>query len=305
MEEEAVSRRSVAELAGKFTASPHNAAGTGSEVEKPVRRRPPRTLPLPTTQGEQQEQAPGVTSPLPSKAKRNSALIEKLQASLVLPGSSPIPSPKSPGFRLLPPTLTPASPGSAPETVVTSSCAVTPTSPVTASPATEEEGPTSFEAPPTVTEGSILPSMNKSRARHSIRRRPPSRRHRKSSSGDEVGVTNDVTDKTTGGEGGGDVFKKDGQTDDLKDDKTEASTSPGEDQQHETESREEEEEGKEEGEEENRSLSGGKEEKGQKEEEKEEKEESEEKEKQSGEGVTEKVTNTESSGEEKSSVIPT
>ncbi|KAG7224722.1 hypothetical protein INR49_004613, partial [Caranx melampygus] len=281
--EEAVSRRSVAELAGRFTAPPHNAAG--SEAEKLVRRRPPRTLPLPTTRGDEQEQSPGVTSPLPSKAKRNSALIEKLQVRLgsfpCSPGLQPHPLSKEPWLQLLPPTLTPTSPGSAPETVVTSLCTVTPTSPVTASPVTEEEGPTSFEAPPTVTEGSILPSMNKSRARVSIRRRPPSRRHRKSSSGDEVGVTNDSTDKTTGGEG--DVFKKDGQTDNLNDNKTDASTSP-EAQQHETETKEEEK--RKEGEEENRSLLGGKEEK--EEEEKEgEKGEKEEEEKQSGEGVTE------------------
>ncbi|XP_056253445.1 duboraya isoform X2 [Seriola aureovittata] len=302
MEEEAPSRRSVAELAGRFkgSAPPHDAAG--NETDKPVRRRPPCSLQLPKTHGDDQEQSPGVTSPLPAKTKRNSALIEKLQASLSLSPSGPIPSPKSPGFRLLPPAFPPASPSSAPVTAVTTSSTVTPTSPVTASPVTEEEGPASFEDPPTLAEGSILLSMNKSRARHSLRRRPPSRRHRKSSSGDEVGVTNDVADKATAGGGGGEkeeaageVFKKEGTTDEMKDDKTDASTCPGEDQ-HETESREEDEKRKEGengpmgGEEGDRSSSGGKEE--------------EEKQNQA-EDVSEGATNTESREEEKSAVIPT
>ncbi|XP_022625137.1 capZ-interacting protein-like isoform X1 [Seriola dumerili] len=304
MEEEAPSRHSVAELAGRFkgSAPPHDAAG--NETDKPVRRRPPCSLQLPKTHGDDQEQSSGVTSPLPAKTKRNSALIEKLQASLSLSPSGPIPSPKSPGFRLRPPAFPPASPSSAPVTAVTTSSTVTPTSPVTASPVTEEEGPASFEDPPTVAEGSILLSMNKSRARHSLRRRPPSRRHRKSSSGDEVGVTNDVADKTTAGGGGGEkeeageVFKKEGTTDEMKDDKTDASTCPGEDQ-HETESREEDEKRKEGengpmgGEEGDRSSSGGKE------------EEEEHSGENQAEDVSEGATNTESREEEKSAVIPT
>ncbi|XP_044077275.1 duboraya isoform X2 [Siniperca chuatsi] len=104
MEEEAPSRRSVAELAGRFkgSAPPHDAAG--NETDKPVRRRPPRSLQLAKTHGDEQE-PPGVTSPLPAKAKRNSALIEKLQANLALSPTALLPSPKSPGFRLLPPAF--------------------------------------------------------------------------------------------------------------------------------------------------------------------------------------------------------
>ncbi|XP_034406714.1 duboraya isoform X2 [Cyclopterus lumpus] len=187
MEEEALSRRSVAELAGRFKGStcPHDAAGI--ETEKPVRRRPPRSLQLSKAHP---EQPPGVTSPLPTKAKRNSALIEKLQANLSLSPTTLLPSPKSPGFKLLPPPFTPPSPGCA--LVSGFFSATPPASPLTAtgaSPWTEEEGPASFEAPPTVEEGSVLSNTNiKERARHSIRRRPPSRRHRKSSNGDEVGV---------------------------------------------------------------------------------------------------------------------
>ncbi|XP_051793325.1 duboraya isoform X3 [Acanthochromis polyacanthus] len=209
MEEEAPSHLSVAELAGRFkgSAPPQNAAGNGAE--KPVRRRPPRTLQLPKPDGDNQEPPSGVTSPLPAKAKRNSALIEKLQANLVLSPSAH--SPKSPGFRLLPPSFTPASPGSAPITTVPVSSSATPTSPVTVAPVTKEEGPASFEAPPTASEGSILSSINKGRPRHSIRRRPPSRRHRKSSCGDDVGVAGDdatetqpseAEDKATGGQEG-------------------------------------------------------------------------------------------------------
>ncbi|KAK5917609.1 hypothetical protein CgunFtcFv8_002441 [Champsocephalus gunnari] len=178
MEEEAAPRRSVSELAGRFKKSPaaHDAAGT--ETEKPVRRRPPRSLDL---QPPGDQQPPGVTSPLPAKAKRNSALIEKLQMNLSL-----APSPKSPGFRMLPPFSPPPSPGLAPPSPghapPASVATVTPTSPIASSPLAEEEGPASFEAPPTAGDGAILSNSNiKSRARHSIRRRPPSRRHRTSS----------------------------------------------------------------------------------------------------------------------------
>ncbi|XP_054481188.1 duboraya isoform X2 [Anoplopoma fimbria] len=106
MEEEAPSRPSVAELAGRFKGStrPHDAAG--NEAEKPVRRRPPRSLQLNKTPGDDQE-PPGVTSSLPAKAKRNSALIEKLQANLALSPTGLLPSPMSPGFRLLPYAFTP------------------------------------------------------------------------------------------------------------------------------------------------------------------------------------------------------
>ncbi|KAK9537050.1 hypothetical protein VZT92_006788 [Zoarces viviparus] len=223
MEEEAPSRRSVAELAGRFKGSsrPHDAAG--NETEKPVRRRPPRSLQLPKTTGDDQEQPTGVTSPLPAKAKRNSALIEKLQANLALSPTTLLPSPRSPGFKLLPPAFTPPSPSSAPVFGVFSSTPPPPASPLnTTSSWTEEEGPASFEAPPTVEEGSILSNTSiKGRARHSIRRRPPSRRHRTSSSGDEVGVAiegeeaTEAEDKTTTTTGG--------ETDEGKEDKTDKS----------------------------------------------------------------------------------
>ncbi|KAM7397435.1 hypothetical protein PAMA_005635 [Pampus argenteus] len=250
MEEEAPSRRSVAELAGRFkgSAPPHDAAGT--ETEKPVRRRPPRSLQLTKAHGDDQEvtEPPGVTSPLPGKVKRNSDFIEKLQANLVLSPTALLPSPKSPGFRLLPPAFTMPSPGSTPVTTVTTSSTVTPTSPVTISPLTDNEGPTSFEDPPTAAEGSILPSINKGRARHSIRRRPPSRRHRKSSTGEEVGVasegedtplnsTREPEDKTTGGGG---------EEQEEEEDVEEGSTAEDEDQEKSSGEKQEEADGGEE-----------------------------------------------------------
>ncbi|XP_070411528.1 duboraya isoform X1 [Nothobranchius furzeri] len=218
--QEAPPRRSVAELAGKFKGStPPVGITSGHEADKPVRRRPPRTLPLAKTHGDDQQPLPGVSSSL--KIKTNSGLIEKLQANLAL---SPTPAPlKSPGLRVLPPSFTPPSPGAAPVSMVTSSSA-TPTSPVSTSPQTEE-GPASFEAPPTAADANIL-RINKGRARVSLRRRPPSRRHRKSSCEDEASVTADTRQNScpevmenSGGRGGGGgeeevVFRKGGQTED-------------------------------------------------------------------------------------------
>lgn len=234
MEEQATSQRSVAELARRFKGAAPPQSPAGKEQEKPVRRRPPRTLQLPKTQGGEQEPPAGaLTSPV--KVKRNSGLIEKIQAELVLsPTGPPL---KSPGIRMLPLNFPLPSPGSAPPAT-----SAKPTSPVT-SPLTETEGPASFEDPATVAEGSVLQSINKGRARHSIRRRPPSRRHRTSSSGEveakdapdtQVSSTTDPADKTAAGgeqdgERGseGDVFKKEDQTD--------APTAPEKNQTHEEE----------------------------------------------------------------------
>uniref|UniRef100_A0A8C8FL20 FAM21/CAPZIP domain-containing protein n=1 Tax=Oncorhynchus tshawytscha TaxID=74940 RepID=A0A8C8FL20_ONCTS len=194
MEEDAPPKKSVAELAGKFKAhAPPFPTGTDGN-NKPVRRRPPRTLQLPktTAQGEVDEEKPISPSLHPAKTKRNSALIEKLQANLALSPCSLLPSPKSPGLRLLPPSFT-------------STCSpippVTPTTPVSRAPLlrslSKEETPATFEVPATPTDGSLLPSINKGRARLSIRRRPPSRRHRKSSGEEGDGVTGEEIPLTT------------------------------------------------------------------------------------------------------------
>ncbi|XP_048836260.1 capZ-interacting protein isoform X2 [Brienomyrus brachyistius] len=96
---------------------------------------------------------PTTPSPPPPKAKsRNSALIEKLQANLVLsPPSLSLPV-RSPEGRLHP-------------------------RPVSANPPSRENTPGTFERP---AEGAVLPSFNKGRPRLSMKRRPPSRQHRKS-----------------------------------------------------------------------------------------------------------------------------
>ncbi|XP_067348359.1 duboraya isoform X2 [Channa argus] len=320
--EEAPSRRSVAELAGRFkgSAPPHDAPA--NETEKPVRRRPPRSLKIPQPQVDEQEPSDGTS--LPTTIKRNSGLIEKLQAKLILSPTAKAPSPKSPSFSLLSPGFTPPSPGS---TSGPTSSKTTPTSPVATTPLTEEERPVSFEDPLSAAEPSILPSINKNRARHSLRRRPPSRRHRKSSSGDEVSVVNDVVettlssldkpeDKTTAGrEGhggseeqvGGQVFEKEAETDEVKDEKTDASTCPeqSKDDQSLAEPAEEDEK-KKEGEE--RSIEGqdgSSSERKDEEEEKEEKQETQDKSEDEQKDVSsEEVTNTDGKEEGKNEVTP-
>ncbi|KAG7282707.1 hypothetical protein CRUP_017633, partial [Coryphaenoides rupestris] len=195
MEEDAPVKRSVAELAGKFK----NAASTPDTEQgptsKPIRRRPPpRSLQIPPHTPVEPERADGAISPFAARPKRNSALIEKLQANLLLSPTALLPSPKSPGFMLIGPSFAPPSPSPTPGhntsslTSVAVATPVTPTSPLPLlSPQSEEEVPASFEIPASAAEGAVLPSINKSRARLSIKRRPPSRRNRVSSSGEEEG----------------------------------------------------------------------------------------------------------------------
>ncbi|KAJ8256667.1 hypothetical protein COCON_G00188190 [Conger conger] len=116
---------------------------TGTE-EKPVRRRPPRSLQLNIKRFEEQavEEKPAVSPRVLTVKSRSSPLIEKLQANLALTPTALLHSPKSP------------------------------------------EAPISFEEPP---EGAVLPSINKGRARLSLKRRPPTRQHRKSC-GEEEGA---------------------------------------------------------------------------------------------------------------------
>ncbi|XP_058430375.1 capZ-interacting protein isoform X4 [Marmota monax] len=105
----------------------------------------------------------------PPKVKvKSSPLIEKLQANLTFDPAALLPgaSPKSPGLKAMvspfhSPPSTPSSPGVRPR------------------PSETEEVPVSFDQPP---EGSHLPCYNKVRTRGSIKRRPPSRRFRRSQS---------------------------------------------------------------------------------------------------------------------------
>ncbi|KAJ8405882.1 hypothetical protein AAFF_G00313190 [Aldrovandia affinis] len=144
MEEDTLVKHSVAELAGMFKGhAPPKPAGI--EGGKPIRRRPPCSLKLHTKKdgGEGEEEKSPIISPHPPKVKpKSSPLIEKLQANLALSPTGPQLPPKSPGRQ---PSM--------------------------------EEAPTSFEKP---AEGAVLPSINKGRVRLSIKRRPPTRQHRKS-----------------------------------------------------------------------------------------------------------------------------
>ncbi|XP_055964575.1 capZ-interacting protein [Sorex fumeus] len=154
---------SVAQLAGRFR---EQAAVSAKETpaSKPTRRRPPCSLPLlpPRLELGQngEEKSPPSVNHGPKVKVKSSPLIEKLQASLAFDPTALLPgaSPKSPGVQaaLSPfqsPPSTPGSPG---------------------------EVPVSFDQPPP--EGSHLPCFNKVRTKGSIKRRPPSRRFRRSQS---------------------------------------------------------------------------------------------------------------------------
>ncbi|XP_027627052.1 capZ-interacting protein [Tupaia chinensis] len=163
---------SVAQLAGRFREQA--AAAKETPASKPARRKPPCSLPLPLLapradlgpSGE--EKSPPNASHPPKVKVKSSPLIEKLQANLsfdpaaLLPGASP----KSPGFKAMvspfhSPPSTPSSPGVQPRS------------------GEGEEVPVSFDQPP---EGGHLPCCTKVRTRGSIKRRPPSRRFRRSQS---------------------------------------------------------------------------------------------------------------------------
>ncbi|XP_066117157.1 capZ-interacting protein isoform X2 [Saccopteryx bilineata] len=161
---------SVAQLAGRF----REQAASAKEMpaSKPARRKPPCSLPLfppkvELGQNGEEKSLPNA-SHLPKVKVKSSPLIEKLQANLAFDPSALLPgaSPKSPGLKAVvspfhSPPSTPSSPG------------------VRLRPGESEEVPISFDQPP---EGSHLPCYNKVRTRGSIKRRPPSRRFRRSQS---------------------------------------------------------------------------------------------------------------------------
>ncbi|NXG21165.1 CPZIP protein, partial [Grallaria varia] len=173
---------SVAQLAGKF--KEQAASITGKEVppHKPTRRKPPCSLPLyshktETSDNDEQKRSPNAC-PIPKVKVKSSPMIEKLQANLAISPAALLPgaSPKSPGLKpLVSPFSTPPS---------------TPSSPGTLSqPSEASETPVSFDQPP---ESTQLQFYNKVRTRGSIKRRPPSRRFRRSLSeygdGEDLGV---------------------------------------------------------------------------------------------------------------------
>ncbi|NXR61118.1 CPZIP protein, partial [Rhadina sibilatrix] len=170
---------SVAQLAGKFKEQAANIPGKEVPPHKPTRRKPPCSLPLyshktETSDNDEQKRSPNAC-PIPKVKVKSSPMIEKLQANLAFAPAALLPgvSPKSPGLKVL------VSPFSTPPS--------TPTSPGTQT--QPSETPVSFDQPP---ESTQLQFYNKVRTRGSIKRRPPSRRFRRSQSecgdGEELGV---------------------------------------------------------------------------------------------------------------------
>uniref|UniRef100_UPI0037E86254 capZ-interacting protein n=1 Tax=Semicossyphus pulcher TaxID=241346 RepID=UPI0037E86254 len=175
MEKDSPSKPSVAELAGRFKG--HILPMPTSNDELPFRRRPPCSLKLQNQKDDNEESDKTTVSPNPFKIKmKNSAIIEKLQANLALSPTSLLPSPKSPDVKLQPAPSSPTLPCSP----------LSPLSPTLrpSHQSSEEEEPVSFSNPP---EGTPLPSFNKTRARLSFKRRPPTRQHRRSA-GEESGA---------------------------------------------------------------------------------------------------------------------
>ncbi|KAM6933714.1 capZ-interacting protein isoform 1-T1 [Xenentodon cancila] len=153
-------------------------------------------LPVPNSNDENS------VSPSPLKMKiKNSAIIEKLQANLALSPTALLPSPKSPEVKLQPAPLSPPTPYS-------------PLSPTLRPPhlSSEEEDPISFDSPP---DGTPLPSFNKTRARLSFKRRPPTRQHRRSAGEDVAAAGNDLSPSEL------DIPKENGDKDQVFDNLTE------------------------------------------------------------------------------------
>ncbi|NXE05995.1 CPZIP protein, partial [Lophotis ruficrista] len=172
---------SVAQLAGKFKEQAANITGKEVPPHKPTRRKPPCSLPLyshktETSNNDEQKRSPNAC-PIPKVKVKSSPMIEKLQANLAFAPAALLPgaSPKSPGLKAL------VSPFSTPPS--------TPTSPgIQSQPSEVNETPVSFDQPP---EGTHLQCYNKVRTRGSIKRRPPSRKFRRSLS--EYGEGEDLT----------------------------------------------------------------------------------------------------------------
>ncbi|KAM8904462.1 capZ-interacting protein isoform 2-T2 [Spinachia spinachia] len=166
--EDSPSKRSVAELAGRFKGQSLPMPTPNDELR--FRRKPPCSLKL-QNQKDESDSDKTIVSPNPFKIKmKNSSMIKKIQADLALSPTALLPSrTKSPEVKLQPPPLSPT----------TRCCPQSPLSP-TLRPShrpSEEEDTVSFDSP---AEGAALPSINKTRARLSFKRRPPTRQHRKS-----------------------------------------------------------------------------------------------------------------------------
>ncbi|XP_021257626.1 capZ-interacting protein isoform X4 [Numida meleagris] len=170
---------SVAQLAGKF--KEQAASITGKEKPSPN------------------------ACPVAKVKVKSSPMIEKLQANLAFAPAALLPgaSPKSPGPKVMvspfsTPPSTPSSPGIQPQSSEAS------------------ETPVSFDKPP---EGNQLQSYNKVRTRGSIKRRPPSRKFRRSLSncGDGEDLGNIIPSPENGAkEDGDEVFGDKGKTEEAE-----------------------------------------------------------------------------------------
>ncbi|KAM9299748.1 capZ-interacting protein [Morus bassanus] len=200
---------SVAQLAGKFKEQAANIAGKEVPPHKPTRRKPPCSLPLyshktETSDNGEQKRSPNAC-PIPKVKVKSSPMIEKLQANLAFAPAALLPgaSPKSPGLKaLVSPFTTPPS---------------TPSSPgIQSQPSEANETPVSFDQPP---EGTQLQFYNKVRTRGSIKRRPPSRKFRRSLSdygdGEDLGV-NTSSPENGAKEDGDEVFGPKGKTEEAE-----------------------------------------------------------------------------------------
>ncbi|XP_078512829.1 capZ-interacting protein isoform X2 [Lissotriton helveticus] len=169
----AVKQSTVAKLAGKFSDQSATAVHKEVPLPKPVRKKPPCSLPLPVVKAElghngEEKTAGNALHPQKNKVK-SSPIIEKLQGNLMFP--PPGRAPKSPGYRVMP------SPFNSPP--------LTPDSPNRRSQSSDSDAvPVGFEQPP---EGAALRGYIKLRTKGSLKRRPPSRKFRKSQTdmGDE------------------------------------------------------------------------------------------------------------------------
>ncbi|NWR27754.1 CPZIP protein, partial [Tachuris rubrigastra] len=212
---------SVAQLAGKFKEQAANITGKEVPPHKPTRRKPPCSLPLyshktETSDNDEQKRSPNAC-PLPKVKVKSSPMIEKLQANLAFSPAALLPgvSPKSPGLKAL------VSPFSTPPS--------TPSSPGTQTqPSEASETPVSFDQPP---EGTQLQFYNKVRTRGSIKRRPPSRRFRRSLS--EYGDGEDLGLNISSPENGArenEVFWPNGKTEEAETGKKEQKKESGSDE---------------------------------------------------------------------------
>ncbi|KAF4103880.1 capZ-interacting protein [Onychostoma macrolepis] len=163
MEEEAPVKPSVAQLAGKLKGY---ALPMPGNMEVISMRSPPCSLVINNQKDEEHEEKLSVCPHPPKMKIKSSPLIEKLQANLALSPAVLLSPPKSPESKQPSTASSPISPRRS----LSSTLQPTQLS-------CEDEAPVSFEQP---VEGTPLPSINKSRARLSFKRRLPTRQHRKS-----------------------------------------------------------------------------------------------------------------------------